>query len=179
MTDPKALDARPLYVAGEISAATGPMPRLRLEAFPVELANHFGAAFAGITPWADYDYPAERLAAYFAGQEPGAPRLLIRAGDEPAGVVGLRNQWLRGPYLQFLGITPKFQNQAIGGAVLTWWESEARSSGERNLWLTVSEINVRARAFYARNGFVEAAGLKDLVVDARCELLLRKRLQPS
>lgn len=151
-------------------------PGLLLEPFPAELADEFGAVFAGMTPWADYAYPPERLACYFAAHEPGAPRLLIRSGGEAAGVMGLRNRWLRGPYLQFLGITPKFQNRAIGRAVLAWWERHALLSGETNLWLTVSEVNARARVFYVQNGFSETAILPDLVVDCCNEILMRKRL---
>lgn len=154
-------------------------PGLLLEPFPAELADDFGTVFAGMPPWLDYTYPAERLAFYFATEEPGAPRLLIRSRGEAAGVMGLRSPWLRGPYLQFLGIIPKFQNRGIGRAVLTWWEKHARLCGETNLWLTVSETNAPARAFYARNGFCEAAILPELVADGCSEILMRKRLRVS
>lgn len=179
MTDGNARDAHASRVADGvivIEATAAGAPSLCLETFPATLADEFGVVFAGMTPWADYGYPAERLASYFAGREPGAPRYLIRTGGEAAGVMGLRNHWLRGPYLQFLGIVPEFQNQAIGGVLLAWWEGHARSRGERNLWLTVSEVNERARAFYGRNGFVETSRLPDLVVGGWSEILLRKRL---
>lgn len=157
-------------------AAVNGAANLLLEPFPAHLADEFGVLFASLTPWADYAYPAERLAGYFAAHEPSAPRLLIRVGEAAAGVMGLRNHWLRGPYLQFLGIRPEFQNRAIGSAVLAWWERQARLSRETNLWLTVSEVNGRARGFYSRNGFSEIACLPELVAEGHSEILMRKRL---
>ena len=60
----------------------------------------------------------------------------------------------------------------VGGSRI---EEEARRLGT-NLWLTVSEFNERARAFYVRHGFEETARLSGLVADGTAELLLRKRL---
>ena len=168
-----ALDVSPPYVVSPADS----MARIKvlLEPFPADRAAEFGAVFAEMTPWSDYGYSPERLAAYFAGGKSGAVPMLVTADGSAAGIAGIRSQWLRGPFLQFLGILPEFQGRGIGRAVLSWWERQALAAGDRNLWVTVSEFNARARTFYGRYGFVETANLPGLI-DERCEILLRKRL---
>lgn len=145
-----------------------------LEPLPVRLAPFLAERFAAIDPWAAYPYPPSGLEAYFSADEPNAPRFLLTVGGDPAGAVGLRLNWLRGPHVQFLGVLPGFQDDGLGAAMLEW--IEAQSSGQRNLWLTVSDFNNRARAFYERHGFAAVAPLPGLVRDDRTELLMRKRL---
>jgi ribosomal protein S18 acetylase RimI-like enzyme len=130
--------------------------------------------FAAIDPWAAYPYPPSGLAAYFSTEEPNAPRFVLTVGDAAAGAVGMRLNWLRGPHVQFLGVLPGFQGDGLGTRLLEWIESQ--SGGQRNLWLTVSDFNHRARAFYERHGFVVVAPLPGLVREDRTELLLRKQL---
>lgn len=140
------------------------------------LAAPLGVAFADMSPWRDYPYNASALATYFAKSSPDAPRYQIMLGDEIAGVAGIRGDWLRGPYLQFLGVLPAFQGHGIGAAVLAWFERDARATGQRNLWVAASDFNVAALRFYTRHGFVETARLDALVTEGRAEVLLRKRL---
>jgi ribosomal protein S18 acetylase RimI-like enzyme len=160
----------------ELAMPEGCAEALVVALLPEREARRLGEAFAGIDPWATYAYPASALAAYFASQEPGAPRFLLTLGGKVAGAVGVRMGWLRGPYIQFLGLLPKFQRRGLGSMVLAWVEHEARSAGERNLWVAASEINVDAIRFYERHGFAQVATLDDLVYDGRTEILLRKRL---
>jgi len=154
--------------AGAAACLTAPLPE--------SAAQALAEAFAAIDPWASYAYPARALAAYLAKREPGAPRFLLTLGDEIAGAAGVRTGWLRGPYIQFLGILPGFQRRGLGSAVLAWAEREARAADERNLWVAASEINADAIRFYERHGFAHAASLEALVCDGRTEILLRKRL---
>lgn len=140
-------------------------------------AGILGAAFATMEPWRSYPFKAETLAGYFCATEPGAPRRALWAGDRLAGAVGLRLNWLRGPYVQFLGLLEDHQNRRLGSLVLEWIESEAKSRGDRNIFIAASDFNTRALNFYARHGFVLAAPLPDLVSDGKTELLLRKRIK--
>lgn len=140
------------------------------------LADGLGSAFAALSPWADYPYPAASLAAYLSKIEPGAPRYLITSDGATAGAVGLRLDWLRGPYLQFLGLLPAYQGRGLGAEVLSWLEREARAAGQRNVWVAASDFNAGAIRFYARHGFREVARLDDLVRDGRTEVLLRKAI---
>jgi GNAT superfamily N-acetyltransferase len=149
-----------------------------LEAAPlrVEQAQRLAEAFAAIDPWASYPYPASALAQYFRATEPGAPRFALFLHGDLVGVLGLRVNWLRGPYVQFLGILPSFQRQGIGARVLAWVEAEARGAKERNLWVAASDFNTEAIRFYERHGFAPVASLDDLVREGRSEVLLRKKL---
>lgn len=140
------------------------------------MAGELAARFAAMDPWAAYGYPANRLAAYLGGQEPGAPRFAVCLGPAVAGAAGLRLAWLKGPYLQFLGLLPEHQGRGLGGTVLHWLEREAREGLGPNVWVCVSEMNRRAFAFYRRHGFEHAAALPELVCPGKVELLLRKRV---
>lgn len=139
-------------------------------------AARLGEAFAAMPPWRDHPYTAAVLAAYLGALEPDAPRYAILVDGDIAGALGLRLNWLRGPYVQFLGILAPFQGRGLGSAVLEGIETRARSEGQRNLWVAASDFNVAALRFYRRLGFSEVARLDDLVSLGRTELLLRKKL---
>jgi len=133
-------------------------------------------AVAELEPWRTYAYPAPKLAAYLARAEPGAPRFVLRHDGRLAGGIGLRLNWMRGPYIQFLAVLPPLQCQGFGSAAVAWVEAQALQGGERNLWIAASEINAHARRLYERLGFREVARLDELVCDGRAEILYRKRL---
>jgi len=149
---------------------------ISFEPMSEESAEHLGAALAVIDPWAHYRYTGEALTKYFSTNEEDAPRFQILVGDALAGAICIRKNWLRGPYLQLLGVLPAFQKQGIGGAALSWFEAQARSSNAPNIWVVASEFNHRALAFYERFGFARAAMLDGLVSEGTAEILLRKRL---
>lgn len=150
--------------------------RISLVTLPPDAVPALADAFAAMLPWKAYPFTASQLRAYLAKGEPGAPRYLVTVNGAAAGAMGLRLEWLRGPYLQFLGILPAFQGRGLGAAVLGWMEREARAAGQRNLWVAASDFNLDALRFYTRAGFVAAARIDDLVLDGRTEILLRKRL---
>lgn len=167
---PFASERYELTLAGECAEALVVVP------LPESEAQWLAEAFANIDPWASYAYPAQALAAYLAKQEPGAPRFLLKLGSETAGAAGMRLGWLRGPYIQFLGLLPSFQRRGLGSAVLAWAARESRAAKDRNLWVAASDINGDAIRFYERHGFAPVAQLEGLVYDGRTEILLRKRL---
>lgn len=84
--------------------------------------------------------------------------------------------WLRGPYIQFLGFIPEHQGHGLGTRVLEKLECDARAEGARNLWVAASAFNANALRFYLRHGFERAAVLDGLIQDGIEEVLLRKRL---
>ncbi len=144
--------------------------RLMLEPIAADEAHILGSAFAAIDPWAAYNTPPARLAGSFAMEEADCCRRAIRVDGRLVGAVVVRSPWLHGPYLQFLGLLPGQQSGGCGAAVLEWMEGEA-GPGTRNLWLCVSAINTRARAFYERHGYSHAATLDALAADGMDELL--------
>jgi diamine N-acetyltransferase len=157
-------------------AKASQVPNVRFREMTSAAAEKLGAAFAAIDPWARYAYTASMLTAYLGNDENDAPRFEIVVDNELAGSIGVRRNWLRGPYLQFLGILPAFQHRGIGSVALDWFEGEARAAQAQNLWVAASDFNARALAFYERRGFDRVATLEDFVVDNSAEILLRKRL---
>lgn len=139
-------------------------------------AESLGAIFAAMDPWASYPYRSAGIARYLAGGTAEAPVFAIMADDHIAGVIGLRVDWLLGPYIQFLAVKAEHHGEGIGGIVMGWVEGEARRASARNLWVAASDFNAGAQRFYERHGFSRVAELPGLVRDDRTEVLLRKRL---
>jgi len=139
-------------------------------------AARLGEAIAAMDPWRAYGYPASALTRMLLSHPEGAPRFAFNLEGAVVGAAIIHTNWLRGPYLQFLALLPEAQGRALGSTFLQWMEHEARASGERNLWVAVSEINTGATRFYERHGFSRIADLPDLAYDGRTEFLLRKRL---
>lgn len=147
-----------------------------LDALALDDVGQLAAAFAGMEPWRSYPFSVAALMSYLGAQEPGAPRLALRIDARTVGVIGLRLQWLRGPYVQFLGLLPQAQGAGLGRLALGYVEAEARRGSERNVWVAVSDFNRRAQSFYVRAGYEVAAELPGLVIEGRAEILMRKRL---
>ncbi len=139
-------------------------------------AEMLGPRLAEIDPWARYGYTAAALVTYLTAHEADAPRFEIMVGRACAGAIGIRRTWMRGPYLQFLGILPAYQRQGVGRMALAWFEGEARARAEQNIWVATSDFNARALAFYERHGFSRVATLDALIAEGHSEILLRKCL---
>ena len=129
-------------------------------------------------PWAHYGYKAETIERRFNTTGDGSVCYALHCGAVPAGVVIVCSPWLVGPYLQMLAVLPVCQGQAVGAAVLAWYEETARRGTLRNVWLCVSGFNTNAQRFYERHGYALAGRLPDLLRDGEDELLMRKRLIP-
>ncbi len=141
-----------------------------------ESAERLGEALALIDPWARYHYTSKMLSQFLSAKEEDAPRFEIVCDEALAGAISVRKTWLRGPYLQFIGILPEFQKRGIGSVALSWFEAGARQDKARNIWVVASDFNPGALAFYERFGFVPVAKLDGLVEDGAGEILFRKRL---
>lgn len=150
--------------------------RVTFEPMTPGAAATIAPVLAGIDPWATYKSEAVALQSYLSTPEAGAPRFQILDQGEPAGAIGIRENWLRGPYLQFLAILPAYQDRGIGTAALAWFEGKARASAAKNLWVAASEFNTRAIVFYEKHDFEQVAKLDGLVAEGHAELLMRKPL---
>lgn len=144
--------------------------------FTASDARELAQRFAAMAPWSRYPLSAAALEKYLGAHEVGAPRYCLRISDAPAGALGLRLNWLRGPYIQFLGVIPEFQKSGLGAAMLQRVIAEARTRADRNVWVAASSFNADALRFYERHGFERAALLDGLIQDDVDEVLLRKRL---
>lgn len=138
-----------------------------------EDARSLAAMLIGLEPWRTLGYTADRLARYFARDDPGLHRYRIVVDGDTVGVLCVRHPWLRGAYIELIGLGPSGRGRGLGGDIVAWIENETRAA---NLWALVSSFNEPARRFYARQGFVEIAPLADLVAEGYQEILLRKPL---
>jgi ribosomal protein S18 acetylase RimI-like enzyme len=134
-----------------------------------------GEMLGGIDPWLSLGVSPKALAGYLLRDDPALTRYVVRVGDfeEIVGVICIRYPWLRGPYIELLGMSDGYQGRGLGGQVLRWAEAEARRES-RNLWVVTSSFNHKARAFYRRHGFYEIGPLKGLVSNEVDEILFRK-----
>jgi GNAT superfamily N-acetyltransferase len=138
-----------------------------------EDTRSLAAMLVRLEPWRTLGYTADGLARYLAGDDPALHRYRIVLDGGTAGVVCVRHPWLRGAYIELIGLGPSGRGRGLGGDIVTWIENETRAP---NLWALVSSFNQPARRFYARQGFVEIATLEDLVAVGHQEILLRKSL---
>jgi ribosomal protein S18 acetylase RimI-like enzyme len=149
---------------------------LTLTSCDADSAHVLGAQFAAMLPWSRYPFSASQLEKYLAAPEPGAPRYAIYAEGTLAGALGLRLNWLRGPYVQFLGVVQGHQGRGTGRAIMSQVISDARSNGDSNVWVAASSFNADALRFYERLGFTRTALLDGLVQAGIDEVLLRLRV---
>jgi len=149
---------------------------ISLRPLPPGEPQRLGPVFAAMDPWARLGYTADAVSGYLGTIEKSAPRYAIMVGGDIAAVAGLRLNWLRGPYVQFLGVLPPFRNRKLGSAFLAWLAHEAKRHGEHNVWVLSSNFNDAALRFYAANGFERTGEIADLVAPGTAEVLLRRRL---
>ena len=132
------------------------------------------AALAAMDPWKALNYPAADLARYLRAIDPALRRYAAHSSaGNLAGVICVRYPWLRGPYLELLGLTADHQGLGLGGELMEWFTQQARLSA-RNAWVVVSVFNRRAHTFYQRHGFTEVGVIEGLVKPGYQEILLRK-----
>ncbi len=146
--------------------------RLRLEH-----AKTIADKLAGINPWLALNYSAARLESYLLSADASLYRYTVMVDGAITGIVAVRYPWLKGPYLELIGLFPHRQKQGFGTAILEWFEQETKPWAT-NLWVLVSSFNEGAHRFYLRHGFKEIGAIEALVYPQGTEILLRKMIQP-
>jgi len=130
---------------------------------------------AASEPWASLKFSAASLANYLMRDDAALYRYLVIVDGQMAGIICVRHPWLRGPYIELLGISPDCRGMGIGKQVLAWAEQEARREA-RNLWVLTSSFNHQALRFYESVGFTRIGPIQGLVTPEHDEILLRKVL---
>lgn len=138
-------------------------------------AGTIAAMLVALEPWRALGYRCEVLTRYLLRCDPALHRFRILSGDALLGTLCVRYPWLRGPYIELVGIAPQARGRRLGSAILDWIEAQVRGQAG-NLWACVSQTNEGGRRFYARHHFREVAPIDDLVTHGHAEILLRKRL---
>jgi len=79
---------------------------------------------------------------------------VVEADERPVAFLAMEKDFIDQLYIQ-----PDYQRQGIGEALLNF----ARGKSPEHLWLYTLQINLNARAFYEKNGFVpEKFGISPL-----------------
>jgi len=141
----------------------------------VEEGRWLGHLLAEMDPWRTLHYTARALEHYVLRPDEALHRYTVVVERQICGVVCVRYPWLRGAYLELIGLGATVQGRGLGREILQWLEEQVRQEAH-NVWVLVSTFNVRARAFYARQGFREVGSLQDFVQSGYDEVLLRKVL---
>jgi ribosomal protein S18 acetylase RimI-like enzyme len=138
-------------------------------------ADSLGAILARMDPWQAHGRTAAEMATRFSRNDPSAFRFAIRKDDVIVGAVIVRYPFLRGAYLETLGLSEAARGLGIGRAIIDWMAAEIAGEAT-NLWLCVTDWNEAARRFYRAQGFVEVVPLPDLSVEGMTEIFMRKRV---
>lgn len=140
-----------------------------------EQANEVAKMLAVSEPWASLKFSATALASYLTRDDAALRRYVISVDDDLVGVICVRHPWLRGPYIELLGLSPNHRGKGIGKQVVAWAEIEARREA-KNLWVVASSFNHQALNFYQSLGFYQIGPIQGLVSPEHDEILLRKVL---
>lgn len=142
----------------------------------VEDTKAVAGQLATINPWLALGYSAAQLENYLLADDPSLHRYAVMGDNAIVGVVAVRYPWLRGAYLELIGLFPGQQGRGLGAAILQWMERETKPWA-MNCWVLVSSFNEAGKRFYLRQGFREIANIEALVSPRSSELLLRKVLR--
>lgn len=118
---------------------------------------------------------------------PGGRPTTRQAGDIAVAVEGRRVLgfvWFRvegtfhhSGYVRWIAVTPAARNRGVGERLMRHAESRIFRGGP-NVFLTVSDFNTRAQAFYRRLGYTRVGALADYVMPGITEYLYRKTQGP-
>jgi ribosomal protein S18 acetylase RimI-like enzyme len=126
-------------------------------------------------PWVTLGRGYESGLAMLADEE--RERHVAIVDQEIAGFVVLLMRGAFAGYLQTICVAPAFRRHGIGRALMEFAEALAFSR-HPNLFLTVSDFNAQALAFYRRLGYQVVGELRDYIVTGHSETMLRKSRGP-
>ena len=148
---------------------------IRIQAGRTEDRKWCARLMAASDPWITL---GQDLAACRAKlKRPGAELFVARhAGKRsPLGFILLLPYGFAGsPYINSIGVASEAHGRGIGATLLRFAE---RRFAERGwLFLLVSSFNLRAQAFYRREGYEFIGELKDYILAGHSELIFFKKL---
>ena len=150
-----------------------PLGALTLKGMSPLYAGDLAIGLSQIEPWLRLETGAARLAHHFEQVDPGLNRFAVFLNGVLAGAVSVRFPWLRGPYLELLGLLPDAQGCGAGRAIMNWFESESPHE-TRNFWLLCSDFNDRALQFYRAMGYEKTVLIEGLYAEGFDDFLMRK-----
>lgn len=115
-----------------------------------------------------------RLAAPTAGE-----LAVARSGTDVVGFIWFRldGTFHHSGYVRLVAVAPEARGRGVGARLIQYAEEQIFQHGP-NVYLLVSDFNVRGQAFYKRLGYVRVGALRDYVVPGITERLYRKTRGP-
>jgi len=139
-------------------------------------ATQISQFLALMDPWSTLGFTADSLKSYLRRDDPALRRFGMFDGGVPIGVLCVRYPWLRGPYIELLGVEASHQGKGITKEIMAWIEQQTTPYA-KNIWVAASAFNIRALNVYERLGFTQIGVLDGLVTDDKSEIFFRKRLR--
>jgi len=147
-----------------------------IEKINKEEAAVLASILSTIDPWKTLSYSEEKLYSYLVTPDALLSCFSVKQNNQLVGTICVRYPWLKGAYLELLGIMPEYQNLGIGRVLLNWLEAEATKYKAKNIWALVSSFNVDAIDFYYKNSFQRIGDIDNFVKEGYSEILLRKAI---
>ena len=129
-------------------------------------------------PWRRLGFHASDWDSYFTPLPQGRDSYVVDEGGKVAGIAVIRQKFLLGDYVELLAVADWAKGKGLGGRLLAHVET-AVFARAKNLFACVSDFNVHARRFYAKQGFQEIGPLPNLLIQGSAEILLRKTSGPA
>ncbi|MFN8473464.1 MAG: GNAT family N-acetyltransferase [Anaerolineae bacterium] len=137
------------------------------------------AALMAATPlWQHYGVTRQGAAAtLMKALQEGGQCIVALEGETVAGFVLYypRGAFARSGYIRLIGVAPQRQSHGVGERLMAAAEA-VMGAVSSDVFLLVSDFNVRAQSFYRRHGYAQVAALPDYVIPGVSELLFWKRL---
>jgi len=148
---------------------------IRIQAGRAGDRNWCARLMATSDPWVTLGQDLAACRAKF--KRPGAELFVARHAAEkrPLGFILLLPYGFAGsPYVNSIGVANHAHGRGIGASLLRF--AERRFTERGWLFLMVSSFNLRAQAFYRREGYQCAGGVKDYILAGHSELIFFKKL---
>ena len=158
------------FELGEIKSAA-----LRLALIEPATANLLVPLLSHIEPWSKIPSSEQSLTHHFKSDDPALNRFAVYYDDVCVGAVSVRYPFLKGPYLELLGLSLDVQGIGIGSRLMQWFENEAPPPA-RSLWLLCSDFNRSGLEFYEQQGFKRVSIIEDVYADGLKDFLMRKQI---
>ena len=133
------------------------------------------AQLAEFGPWRTLGIPAERL--FKDLTNPEREVFVAELDKKITGVLILHLGGSFDGYIQLLAVFPEFQNRGLGEQIMKFAEDKIFQRS-KNVFLSVSDFNQRAKKFYERLGYKKVGELEDFLVAGQNEFLMRKTRGP-
>ena len=144
-----------------------------------EFVDQCAARMAATSPWSQLYFGIDQCREHLASKGLELYKALLN--DEFAGFIALRMEGVEGePLIEYVCVFPEHRGSKVGTGLMKFVEDLCKASRRKpsNIYLFVSDFNVRAIKLYGSLGYQRVGTLPDYNVYGQTEYLYRKTLHP-